>query len=253
MLDRRFIRENVELVRAAIADKNEAADVDRFVELDAERRRRLGEVEALKARRNAASEEIARRKKAGEDAAAAIAEMKDVSAAIKQGDERVGDVEAELSALEQSFPNLPDDDVPRGGEEHNEVVRSVGEPASYDFDPIPHWDLGRDLGILHPEAAARMSGSGFGLLTGAGARLERALINWFLDVHVQEQGYEEMSAPYLVRDAAVFGTGQLPKLSEDMYVTTQEGLWLIPTAEVSVTNFHAQQILDPDQVPARYL
>lgn len=251
MLDRRFIRENPDPVRRAIADKGEAADLDAFLQLDAARRQLMTDVESLKARRNAASEEIGRRKNEGQDASEAIAEMKKVSNAIKEGDHRLADIEAELSGLEKRFPNLPDDDVPRGGEECNEEVRSWGQP--HRSRALPHWEVADRLGMLHLEAASRMSGSGFGLLTGPLATLERALINWFLDVHVREQGYVEMNAPYLVRDQAVFGTGQLPKLSEDMYLTREDGLWLIPTAEVSVTNFWADQILDPGRVPARFV
>jgi seryl-tRNA synthetase len=251
MLDRKFVREHPDLVRAAIEDKGEAADLDAFLELESARLQLLVDVESLKAQRNAASEEIGRSKKEGEDATRAIAEMKQVSQAIKEGDHRLADLEAELSSLEKRFPNLPDDDVPRGGEEKNVVVRTWREPRR--IEALPHWEIGERWGMLHLEAASRMSGSGFGLLTGALARLERALINWFLDVHVREQGYVEMNAPYLVREQAVFGTGQLPKLSEDMYLTREDGLWLIPTAEVSVTNFFADEILEPSVVPVRFV
>jgi len=253
MLDRKLIREEPDRVRAAVAAKQEKADVDRFLELDARRRERLQDVESLKAERNTASEAIGRAKKAGEDATDAIAAMKEVGERIKAGDQALAAVEQELADLEKWFPNPPDADVPVGGEEANEVVRTWGDRPAFDFQPTAHWELGEALGALHPDAAAAMSGSGFGLLTGPLARLERALINWFLDVHVDEQGYVEMSAPYLVRDDAVFGTGQLPKLAEDMYHTDVDGLWLIPTAEVSVTNFHRDSILDPDAVPRRYV
>lgn len=253
MLDRKLIREEPDRVRAAVAAKKEKADVDRFLELDAQRRQHLQDVETLKAERNAASEAIGRAKKAGEDASAAIAAMKEVGERIKRGDQALASVEQELVETEQWFPNLPDADVPVGGEDANEVVRTWGDPPSFDFEAKAHWDLGEALGALHPEAAAAMSGSGFGLMTGPLARLERALINWFLDVHVDEQDYVEMTAPYLVRDDAVFGTGQLPKLADDMYHTDQDGLWLIPTAEVSVTNFHRDSILGPEDLPRRYV
>lgn len=253
MLDRRFVRENLDLVRQAVADKGESADVDRLAELDARRREILVEVEELKARRNKASEAIGQAKKAGEDAADAIAAMKEVNASIKNGDAELARVEEDLQLLEQAIPNLPDADVPRGGEEANEVVRTWGDMPRHDHEVRPHWEVGAELGILHTEAAARMSGSGFGVLTGLGASLERALINWFVDVHVREQGYTEINAPYLVRDHAVLGTGQLPKLADDMYRTEEDGLWLIPTAEVSITNFHRDQILEPDALPRRYV
>lgn len=253
MLDRRIVREDPERVRQAIADKNAKADLDAFLALDSERRELLGSVEQLKAERNTASEAIGRAKKAGEDASVAQAAVREIGERIRTGDTRLSELDAELLDVESRFPNFPDDDVPRGGEDRNETVRSWGTPRSFDFAAQAHWDLGTRLGILHNEAAANMSGSGFGLLTGALARLERALVNWFLDVHVQEQGYVEMNAPYLVRDVAVFGTGQLPKLADDMYRTEGDGLWLIPTAEVSITNFHREQILEQEDLPRRYV
>lgn len=253
MLDRKLVRQDPDLVRKAIADKNEKADLDRFLELEADRRARLVEVEELKAQRNAASEAIGRAKKAGEDAQSAVVAMREVNARIKEIDGGLAGLEDELSAIESRFPNLPDADVPVGGEERNETVAEWGSKPDFDFAPRPHWDLAGDLGLLHTEAAAAMSGSGFSILTGSLARLERALINWFLDVHVQEQGYTEINAPYLVRDQAVFGTGQLPKLADDMYQTSVDGLWLIPTAEVSITNFHRDQIFEAGEVPRRYV
>lgn len=253
MLDRKLVREDPERIRKAIADKNATADLDTFLALDGERRELLAHVEQLKAERNTASEAIGRAKKAGEDATEAQAAVRALGDRIREGDARLGEIETESHAIESRFPNIPDDDVPRGGEEHNAIVRTWGTPRSFDFTPQPHWDLGAKLGVLHNDAASNMSGSGFGLLTGALARLERALVNWFLDVHVQEQGYVEMNAPYLVRDVAVFGTGQLPKLADDMYRTEGDGLWLIPTAEVSITNFHREQILEAEQVPVKYV
>ena len=253
MLDRKFIRENPDFVRRAIADKKEKADLDAFLTLDAERREVLVRVESLRSQRNEASEAIGRAKKSGEDASEAIAAMREVGAKIKADEERLGAIDEELEALEARFPNPPDEVVPRGGEESNRVVRTVGEKREFDFEPQPHWDLAAALGMMHNDAAAAMSGSGFSVLTGALARLERALINWFLDVHVEEQGYVEINAPYLVRDHAVKGTGQLPKLADDMYRTETDGLWLIPTAEVSITNLHREQILDPDAVPRKYV
>ncbi len=251
MLDRRFIREHAELVREGIAAKRESADLDRFLDLDRERRGLLGELEELKAQRNAASLAIGQAKKKGESAEEAIAAMREVSARIKEGDARLAKLEEELLDQQLSIPNLPDPDVPRGGEEQNEIVRSWGEPRRLDY-ARPHWEIAESLGLLDLPAASRMSGSGFTVLKGAGARLERALINWFLDVHL-EQGYVEINAPYLVRSEAVLGTGQLPKLADDMYRTRTDGLWLIPTAEVSVTNLHRESILGPDEIPRRYV
>ncbi len=251
MLDRRFIREHEAQVRQGILDKNEAAKLDDFLSADHKRRELLVEVEALRAERNQASQKIGEAKKSGQDAAEAIAAMKKVSDEIKDGEARLVELDEELQHLELRIPNLPDHDVPRGGEEANEVVRSWGEPKKLEHAQA-HWEIGERLGILDLEAAARMSGSGFILLKGEGARLERALINWFLDVH-REQGYQEINAPYLVRDHAVLGTGQLPKLADDMYQTTGDGLWLIPTAEVSVTNIHRESILGPSELPRRYV
>ncbi len=253
MLDRKFLREHPELVRQAVVDKGEAADVDRFVALDAQRREILTEVERLKARRNEASEAIGRAKKSGQDATEAIASIKSVGTAIKEGDARLAEVEAELERIEGAIPNLPDPDVPRGGEDANVVVRTWGDIPEFDFEAQAHWDLAGRLGLLHTEAAARMSGSGFALVTGSLARLERALVNWFVDVHVEEQGYTEINAPYLVRDHAVYGTGQLPKLADDMYRTSEDGLWLIPTAEVSITNFHREEIFEAGDLPRKYV
>lgn len=252
MLDRRFIRENPELVREGIAAKRESADLDLFLQIDRRRRELLGEIEELKARRNQASLAIGHAKKKGEDAQEAIVAMREVSAQIKDGDTRLAQLEEELLEQQLRIPNLPDDDVPRGDEDQNEIVSSWGEPKKLEY-ARPHWEIGEELGLLDLEAAARMSGSGFTVLKGDGARLERALINWFLDVHVQEQGYVEINAPYLVRSEAVRGTGQLPKLADDMYQTTTDGLWLIPTAEVSVTNLHRESILAADEIPRRYV
>ncbi len=252
MLDRKFVRENPDRVRQAVEAKRESADLDGWLALDEKRRALLIEFEQLKAQRNTASEEIGRRKQAGEDATEAIASMKDVSSRIKQGDKLLADAETALAEVEARFPNLPDDDVPRGGEEANETMREWGTPRSPD-GCLPHWDLGEKLGQMHPERASAMSGSGFALLTGEIARLERALINWFLDVHTTEHGYVEMNAPYLVRAHALHGTGQLPKLADDMYHMVEDDLWLIPTAEVSVTNFWADTIVEASDLPARFV
>ena len=253
MLDRRFLRDSPEAARAGLVKKNAAERLDEFLRVDAKQREILAEVEALRAQRNEASEAIGRAKKSGQDASGTIAAMKEVGDRLKSGETGLSAIEAQLEQLLQWFPNLPDPDVPVGGEDQNQIVRNWGEPQQRDFAVLPHWELGERLGILHLAKAAAMSGSGFGLLTGAGARLERALIQWFLDVHTSEHGYVEMNAPYLVRDEAMFGTGQLPKLADDMYRTTEDGLWLIPTAEVSVTNFYRESILEPGELPARFV
>ncbi|MCB1182093.1 serine--tRNA ligase [bacterium] len=251
MLDRKFLRENRDLVTRAVALKNESVDIDAYYEADERRRAALQEIETLQAEANRANKAISEAKKAGADAGAAIAAMKDVSTRIKDLKAQTDALEAEVEALYLRIPNIPHPSAPEGGEENNQVVRTWGEPVTPDFDVLPHWDLGAELGILHPERSARMSGSGFTILSGAGARLERALINWFLDVHAV-QGYTEFNVPYLVNPAAMQGTGQLPKLADDMYHCTVDDLYLIPTAEVSVTNVHMQETLDEADLPLKY-
>jgi seryl-tRNA synthetase len=252
LLDRRFIRENRELVTRAVALKREAVDIDAYYEQDARRREALQEMEQLQAEVNRANKEIAARKKAGEDAAPAIAAMRESAARLKELKARSAALEEAVEALYLQIPNLPHESVPEGGEEDGVLVRSWGEPVDPGYEIRPHWELGADLGIMPLEKAARMSGSGFTLLTGDGARLERALINFMLDVH-REQGYVEVNVPYLVNDAAMTGTGQLPKLADDMYRSERDGLWLIPTAEVSVTNIHREETLAEAELPRDYV
>jgi seryl-tRNA synthetase len=252
LLDRRFIRENRELVTRAVALKREAVDIDAYYEQDARRREALQEMEQLQAEVNRANKEIAARKKAGGDAAPAIAAMKESAARLKELKSRAAALEEAVEALYLQIPNLPHESVPEGGEEDSVLVRSWGEPVDPGYEIRPHWELGADLGIMPLEKAARMSGSGFTLLTGDGARLERALINFMLDVH-REQGYVEVNVPYLVNDAAMTGTGQLPKLADDMYRSERDGLWLIPTAEVSVTNIHREETLAEAELPRDYV
>ena len=251
MLDRKFLRENRELVTRAVALKNESVDIDAYYDKDAERRAAMQETESLQAEANRANKAISERKKAGEDTAAEIAAMKEISQRIKVLKTRAAELDEEVELLYLQIPNVPDASAPEGGEENNEIVRTWGEPKAFDFQVMPHWDLGEELGILHPERSARMSGSGFLLLTGAAARLERALINWFLDVH-QEQGYTECLIPYLVNRAAMTGTGQLPKLEDDMYYCREDDLFLIPTAEVPVTNIHMKETLPAAELPRKY-
>ena len=251
MLDRKFLRENRELVTRAVAMKNESVDIAAYYDKDAERRAALQEVETLQAEANKANKAIIDAKKAGEDAAAAIASMKEVSGRIKELKAVADGLEAEVEELYLRIPNIPHESVPAGGEENNQLVRTWAEPVQKDFSVVPHWDIGEALGIFDPEAAVRMSGSGFTVLKGDGARLERALINWFLDVH-RDQGYTEVNIPYLVGRQAMTGTGQLPKLEEDMYLCQVDDLFLIPTAEVPVTNLHMGRTLDGDQLPVKY-
>ena len=251
MLDRKFLRENRELVTRAVALKNESVDIDAYYEKDAERRAALQETETLQAEANRANKAISEVKKAGEDAGAAITAMKEVAGRIRELKTRAAELEAQVDQIYLQVPNIPHPSAPEGSEENNEIVRTWGEPAAPGFTVMPHWDLGAELGILHAERAARMSGSGFTVLSGDGARLERALINWFLDVHL-EQGYTEFNIPYLVNAAAMTGTGQLPKLADDMYHCATDDLYLIPTAEVSVTNVHMTETIPLARLPLKY-
>jgi len=250
VLDRKFLRDHRDLVEQAVAAKREAVDVAAYYARDAERRAALQEAEELQAEVNRANKAISTAKAAGEDTADAIAEMREVAARLKALKARASELDGAVEELYVRIPNLPDPDVPVGGEEDNQVVRTWGEPRQIP-GAQPHWDLGAALGLLDPDAPARMSGSGFSLLQGDLARLERALVNWFLDTH-RIAGYVEVAAPYLVGPEAMQGTGQLPKLADDMYRCRDDDLYLIPTAEVSVTNIHRESTLDTEQLPVRY-
>jgi len=227
------------------------------LELDARRRALVTEAERLKAQRNEASEQVARLKRTGEnpeEAQRLIERMRAVSDKIKAMDDEVRDVDARLHQLLLSIPNIPHESVPYGeSEDDNVEVRRWGEPRQFDFEPKAHWDLGVDLGILDFERAAKISGSRFAMFRGAGARLERALINFMIDVHTQEHGYKEVWPPYLANETAMIGTGQLPKFTEDMFHVEGTNYYLIPTAEVPVTNLHRDEILSIDDLPIYYV
>jgi seryl-tRNA synthetase len=253
MLDLRFIRANPDAVRKAVADKGESADLDRLLAVDEELRANIVEADALKQERNAESERIAALKKAGDDASEPIARMREVSARIKGYDEKIAGLRDELSALELTVPNVPHESVPVGAdEEDNVVVREWGEPGSRCAEPVPHWELGEALGILNLKAASKVAGSGFVCLVGAGALLERALIRFMLDAHTREHGYTEVAPPFVAGRDAMEGTGQLPKLEDDMYRCEEDDLFLIPTAEVPLTNLHRDEILDGERLPIYY-
>uniref|UniRef100_A0A832MLL9 Serine--tRNA ligase n=1 Tax=Eiseniibacteriota bacterium TaxID=2212470 RepID=A0A832MLL9_UNCEI len=252
MHDLKFLRNNRDKVEAGIALKGMQVDLKSFYAVEERRLALLHETEQLKARRNAASEQIAARKKRGEDASADIAEMRAVGERIKALDAELKTLEAESESLAAWIPNLPNASVPPGsGPEQNQLVRAWGEPRRFDFEPRPHWEIATRLGLLDFERAPKIAGSGFLLFTGRGARLERALINFMLDMHVTRHGYTEVSPPHLVRRAALFGTGQLPKLEGDMYLVGEDDLFLNPTAEVPVTNIWRDEILEPGTLPLR--
>jgi seryl-tRNA synthetase len=254
MLDIKTIRDNPDRVKKACADKNDKADIDQILDLDGTWRKLTTETETLRARQNQASQEVAKIKKSGGDASAMLAEMKAVS-------QKVGELGSELRELEEKLhqallrvPNIPHDTVPVGADETSNVtVREWGQKPTFQFKPAPHWELGEKLGILDLAQGAKISGSGFFVLRGQGARLERALINFMLDYHVQRHGFVEIAPPFIVRPEIMTGTGQLPKLADDMYKVGLDDLYLIPTAEVPVTNLHRDEILDAATLPLKYV
>ncbi len=256
MLDVKFIAENADLVRKNAAAKNERrAKIDEVVALNDRRKKLQQDVDKANTQINALSQKIGAAKKADPkaDISAAQAESKAVKESIKATEEAMKEIEKELEGLLQWIPNIAREDVPVGEDaKANTTVRTWGERTKLDFKPKPHWDLGKDLGILDEERAAKLSGSNFLLLKGAGAALERALINFMIDLHVRSHGYTEIWPPFLVNRASMYGTGQIPKLEDDMYRLRDDELWLIPTAEVPVTNLHRDEILTHAQLPILY-
>lgn len=250
MLDLKFLRQNRERVETGIALKGMTVDLDRFYQIETRRLALLHETEELKAKRNASTEAIAVKKKQGQNADADILAMRELGDRVKALDAELKTLEEESEALAAWIPNLPHASVPPGsGPEQNQVVRAWGEPPKFGFEALPHWEIATRLGLLDFERAAKISGSGFLLFTGRGARLERALINFMIDLHTTKHGYTEVSPPHVVRRAALFGTGQLPKLEGDMYHVGEDDLFLNPTAEVPVTNIWREEILEPGAVP----
>ncbi len=253
MIDIRAIREAPDAVRAALARRGAgfAALIDTAAALDQRRRTRLVEVEELKAQRNTQSAEVARRKKAGEPAAALLVTLKDLSDRIKALDDEAAGVDRALDDVLLQIPNLPLPDIPTGDARANTVLRTWGDLPRFDFPAKPHWELGAALGILDLPGGAKITGSGFPLFQGQGARLVRALAGFMLDLHTREHGYVEIQPPYLVNAASARGTGQLPDHEQNMYVTA-DGFYLIPTAEVPVTNIHRDDLLPADRLPIGY-
>ncbi|MGI6294790.1 MAG: serine--tRNA ligase [Armatimonadota bacterium] len=252
MLDAKLIRNETDKVRQALINRNaDTAILDEFVDLDEQRRKILWEVEALKAERNAVSEEIAKMKKAKQDAFSEIARMREVGSRIKQMDSDVAEIESRLSDIAFNIPNIPHSSVPVGPDESaNQLVKTWGRPKDFDFEPVPHWELASSLDIIDFERGSKIAGSGFILYKGWGARLERSLLNWMLDVHTSEHGYREVFPPFLINRRSMMGTGQLPKFAEDMYHTDKDDdLYLDPTAEVPVTNIYMDEILDASDLP----
>jgi len=254
MLDSALVREQPERVKAALLSRNEdPVQVDTILALDVQRRELLKEVEALRAERNRVSKKIGRLRDQAERERL-IAEMRQVGDRINALEVQLRQVESDLKAAMQEVPNLPHESVPSGPDEtHNPVVREWEEPREIDFEPVPHWDLGPELGILDFERGVKLSGSRFYVLRGAGARLQRALIAWMLDVHVREHGYTEIYPPFIVKEECMWSAGQLPKFTDNIYHDVEDDLWLIPTAEVPLTNLHRDEILNRDDLPLRYV
>ncbi len=256
MIDLKRLRQDPAGSRASLmrrGDASIAATLDAILELDRRRRDLLVRAEGIKAERNAASDEVARRKRAKEPATDLLERLKVSGEEVKVLDQQLREVETELDALTLTLPNFPDERVPDGEASANRLVRSWGTPATMDFVPKPHWELGASLGLFDLPAGVKVAGSGFPLFTGMGARLNRALASFMIDLHTREHGYLEIAPPYLVNRASLTGTGQLPKFAEEVYVCEADDLFLIPTAEVPVTNIHREAIVEAGVLPATYV
>jgi seryl-tRNA synthetase len=255
MLDVRAVRGDPDRVKAALARRGVSYDapLDELLGVDDARRTAITEADSLKGVRNEVSREIGEKKKRGEDARESVTRMREVGARIAELDAVVAAADERIRTLLLTIPNIPLDEVPTGGEDANRIVRSWGQPLQPTTPPRrPHWEIAEALGILDLPRGARVSGSGFPVLRGQGARLQRGLIDFFLDVHTLEHGYEEVRVPYLVTTETMTGTGQLPKFADEAYHVEKYDLWLIPTAEVPVTNLHREELLGADHLPIRY-
>ena len=256
MLDIKLLRSNFEDVEKALATRNEDFDLSQFKTLDEKRRELLGEVEVLKSKQNSVSKQVPVMKKEGKDVSTILEEMKELSEKVKELDAKVREVDTELDQWMLTIPNIPHASVPQGStDEDNVEIRKFGTPTSFDFEPKAHWDLGSDLDIIDAEMGAKTTGARFTFYKRMGARLERAITNFFLDVHSDEQGYEEVFPPFMVSRESMTGTGQLPKFEEDAYKVIGDGkeYFLVPTAEVPVTNMYREQILDGAKLPIRHV
>jgi seryl-tRNA synthetase len=247
MLDLKFIRENIDQVKQAVANRQDTAPLDEIVELDQERRRKLLELESLRHERRQA----AREKKANGEA---IEEGRDLRAMIKGLEEEVRSLDNQLEELLLQVPNVPEPSVPIGKDEKDSpIVRAWGEPRSFDFDPAPHWKLGESLDIIDFERGVKLSGTRFYVLKGLGARLQRAIISFMLDLHTAEHGYQEVYPPFMVKRECMVGSGNLPKFADNLYHDEEDDLWFVPTAEVPVTNLHRDEIIPPGVLPIYYV
>lgn len=254
MLDVKFLREDLTRVKARLATRGTEIDWDEFESIDQQRRDALARIEKLKERKNRLSGEIGKVKKSGGDATVLMREVEEVSETIRKGEEPLAEIEARFENFMLTVPNLPEASVPVGrSAAENREVRRWGDPPQFDFPAKNHWDIGEELGILDFTRAAKIAGARFALYKDAGARLERALINFMLDLHTQKHGYREVLPPFLVNRDAMTGTGQLPKFEEDLFRVSEPDFFLIPTAEVPVTNIHREEILEREQLPILYV
>ena len=254
MLDIKIIRENPDKVKAALKTRNADYDsyIDEILEIDEKRRKLSTETDALKAEQNKVSKQIPIMKKKGENTDAVMAEMKEISEKIKNDNAVISELETKQRDTLLRIPNIPSETTPIGKDDSENVeLRKWGEPSKFDFEPLAHWDIGKNLGILDPETAAKVTGARFHFYKGLGARLERAVISYFLNTHT-ENGYTEVLPPYMVNRASMTGTGQLPKFEEDAFRVANNDYFLIPTAEVPVTNMHRDEILSGDKLPIKY-
>ena len=253
MLDIKVIRNETERVKAAMARRKENVDIDAVLAIDERRRELLFEAESLKAKQNEVTKQIPALKKEGKDTAAVFAEMKELSDKIKELDTKTRESEDELYKMLLTIPNIPNETVPDGNtDEDNVEIRRVGEPTRFEFEPKAHWDLGESLGILDFQAAAKITGARFTVYRGAGSRLERSVIGYFLDTHTEKNGYTEIFPPFMVHRNSMVGTGQLPKFEEDAFKVTGTDYFLIPTAEVPVTNLYRDSIIDGADLPIKH-
>lgn len=253
MLDLKFVRNNLDSIKIMLKNRNSDLDISIFESIDTQRRDILAELESLRHKRNSVSEDIAAMKKNREDASSLISDMKDVSLKIKSLEGEIGEIQEKLDRLLMVIPNIPHENVPVGRDENdNPVIRKWGEIPEFNFEPLSHWDIGEKLDILDFNRAAKLAGARFALYKGAGSRLERALINFMLDIHTGEHGYTEILPPFMVNTASMTGTGQLPKFKEDLFKIEGQDHYLIPTAEVPVTNIHREEILREEDLPLYY-
>ena len=253
MLDAKLIRNNPDYVRLGMSKRKDEVDLDSFLSLDEKRREYLTQVEALKSTKNSVSQEIALLKAQKKDTSLLIAKMREVSDVIKDYDSKVGNIEQELEEMLLKMPNIPDDEVPAGDtDESNVEVRRWGNPAQFDFTPKAHWEIGEQSGILDFATASKVTGSRFVFYRGLGARLERTLINFMLDLHTTQHGYTEVFPPFIVNRRSMVGTGQLPKFEEDAFKLVYNDYFLVPTAEVPVTNMYRDVILDAELLPIKH-